>query len=343
MDAPTLYDFEAARSELADWIVETPVHRWRGGLLEQLLGRDAEVWCKLELLQMTGSFKARAAVLNLLRLPNEARTRGIVAFSAGNHAIACAYAAAELGVSAKVVMFQGVNPVRLAKCRAYGAEVIIADDVKDARVRMEAIAEEEGRTIIHPFEGPNVTLGTGTLGIELMRQAPQLHAVVVPVGGGGLLSGIAVAVKRINRACAVFGVEPTGADTMSRSLAAGEPVSADRIETIADSLGAPNAMPYSFALARKFVDDVVTVDDDMLRGAMALLADEMKLAVEPAAAAATAAVLGPLQTALRGRKVGLVICGTNTDLDTFTDAAGAGQSLVSAWRRAAAENTDEAA
>ena len=183
---------------------------------------------------------------------------------------------------------------------------------------------------MHPFEGPRTALGTATLGLELMEQVPDLDAVIVPIGGGGLCAGVAAAVKLVAAGCLVFGVEPEGADSMRRSFAAGSPQAIDAVRTIADSLGAPHAAPYSFDLCRRYVDELVLVDDDALRRAMLLLFTSAKLAVEPAGAAATAALCGPLRERLAGRRVGLVVCGANIDAATSraispTDPPSAGE------------------
>jgi len=289
------------------------------------VGAGTEVMLKLELLQYTGTFKPRGALTVMLNLPEGALARGVTAVSAGNHAIATAYAASILGTTAKVVMMKGANPLRVALCRRYGAEVELADDVHQAFARVHEIEEREGRSFVHPFEGSFTALGTATLGLELGRQAPDLDAVVVPIGGGGLAAGVSAAIKQLRPQCRVFGVEPRGADTMHRSFAAGTPQAIDKVTTIADSLGAPHAAPYSFGLCRRFVDEVVLVDDAALCAAMGLLFREMKLAVEPAGAAATAALCGPLRERLAGRRVGLIVCGSNIDLASFARQAGAGE------------------
>ncbi len=164
-------------------------------------------------------------------------------------------------------------------------------------------------------------LGTATLGLEFARQAPGLDALIVPIGGGGLAAGTASTFKLVQPDCLIYGVEPEGADSMSRSFAAGSPQTIDKVRSIADSLGAPYALPYSFALCRQNVDDIVLVDDDALRRAMGLLFAEMKLAVEPAGAAATAALLGPLRQRLQGKRVGVIVCGANIDFSTFAAQA----------------------
>jgi threonine dehydratase len=290
-------------------------------LLEARLGGGTQVTLKLELFQRTGTFKARGALVNVTSLTGDELARGITAVSAGNHAIAAAFAARMAGASAKVVMMKGANPFRVAQCEAYGAELVFADDVHQAFDMVNRIEAEEGRVFVHPFEGERTALGTATLGLELMRQAPDLEAVIVPIGGGGLCAGVASAVKLVRPDCAVYGVEPEGADSMTRSFQAGSPQTIDKVRTIADSLGAPYALPYSFELCRANVDDIVLVSDDELRRAMGLLFLEMKLAVEPAGAAATAALIGPLRDRLRGKSVGIIVCGANTDPATFQSQA----------------------
>jgi threonine dehydratase len=315
--APTIPEIEAARARLGDLVIETPVHRWQGPEIAEAAGADTEVFLKLELLQYTGSFKPRGALTTMLNLPPDALARGVTAVSAGNHAIAVAYAAKTLGTTAKVVMMKTANPFRVARCRSYGAEVVLAEDVHAAFDTVHRIEREEGRSFVHPFEGPPVALGTGTVGLEWCRQAPKLDAVIVPIGGGGLAAGIASAVKQLKPNCQVFGVEPEGADTMHRSFASGKPEAIDKVRTIADSLGAPHAAPYSLALCRRFIDELVKIDDDAMRRAMALLFREMKLAVEPAGAAATAALTGPLRARLAGKRVGVIVCGSNIDPESF--------------------------
>lgn len=313
---PDLDAIDAAAAALRGRLVETPVLELPGGRL----GSGAEeLVLKLELFQHTGSFKPRGALTVMLGLPADALARGVTAVSAGNHAIAVAFAARQLGTSAKVVMMRAASPARVAKCRAHGAEVVLAADVHAAFAEVERIARDEGRTLVHPFEGPRTALGTATLGREWLRQSGPLDAVIVPVGGGGLAAGVGCAVKRMAPSTQVLGVEPEGADSMRRSLAAGRPQAIERVATIADSLGAPFALPYSFALCRRHLDDLVLITDEAMRGAMRLLYDELKLACEPAGAAATAALLGPLRERLKGRRVGVLLCGSNIDLARFAE------------------------
>ncbi len=218
-------------------------------------------------------------------------------------------------------MIRSANPARIEACRSYGAEVVLADDVHQAFEIVERIQDDEGRYFVHPFEGPAVAMGTGIVGLEICEQCDEFDTVIVPVGGGGLIGGIANVVKRLRPACEVIGVEPEGADTMHRSLASGEPMRIDKVRTIADSLGAPFALPYSFGLCQLHVDRLAMVDDMQLRRAMGYLFRAMKIAVEPACAASTAALLGPLRNELTGKRVMLVMCGSNIDWTTFEEQA----------------------
>lgn len=325
-DAPTLAGIRRTRERLGELVLTTPVRAWEDDALLGAFGPRARVVLKEELFQRTGSFKPRGALTVMLDLDAAARARGVTAVSAGNHGMAVAYAASALGTTARVVMPRSANPYRVARCRQLGAAVDLVDDVHAAFRRVKQIEAEEGRTFVHPFEGPLTAAGTATVGLEIVEQVPDVEAVIVPIGGGGLVAGIAAAVKQARPSCAVLGVEPEGAPSMRKSLDAGSPQAIDAVRTIADSLGAPHAAPYSFGLVQRFVDDVVLVDDDAIRRAMALLFSSAKLAVEPAGAAATAALAGPLRQRLEGRKVVLVVCGANIDPATYgkhlADAAG---------------------
>jgi threonine dehydratase len=326
--APSLAEIEAAAQALAGRIVATPVVALASDRIRAHLPPGSQVAAKLELFQHAGSFKPRAVLLHIDRLDPEARRRGVTAVSAGNHALAVSWAASRQGVSAKVVMPKTADPVRIAGCEALGGEVVLVDDAHALFPEMERIVETEGRHAIHPFEGPITALGTATCGLELMRQLPDLEAVVVPIGGGGLIAGMSVAIKQIAPSCLVIGVEPEGADSMYRSFAAGAPQAIAKVATIADSLGAPVALPYSFALAHANVDDLVRIRDDEMMIAMALLYDALKIAAEPAATAATAALMGPLCSRLAGRRIGVIACGSNIGERAFADYVGRGRALL---------------
>ena len=315
-------EIRTARQQLGERVLRTPVHEWRSPVQAELLGADTRVVLKLELFQRTGTFKPRGALLNMLSLTQEELARGVTAISAGNHAVAVAYAAKTLGTTARVVMIKTANPFRVELCRRFGADLEFAENAHIGFERVREIERDERRAFIHPFEGRRTALGTATVGLEFCEQTEPLDAVIVPVGGGGLCAGIASAVKAIWPTCSVFGVEPTGADSMYRSFAAGEPRSIERIATIADSLGAPYAAPISFELCRRHVEEIVLVSDTELRESMRLMLREMKLAVEPAGAAAMAALVGPLRERLRGRRVGLIVCGSNIDVAGYARLIG---------------------
>jgi len=316
---PEIAEIEALRNSLGDGVLRTPLMRCPA--LEEVVGAGTRVFAKLEFLQRTGTFKARGALAVLKSLGKAQLAHGVTAVSAGNHAVATAYAAGVMGASAKIVMLSTANVARVEACRAYGADLVMVDDIHDAFRVAASIQEEEGRFFVHPFEGREIAAGTGTLGLEISEQCSSFDAVIVPVGGGGLIAGVANALKQVRPDCEIFGVEPEGADSMRRSIEAGSPQSIGKVRTIADSLGAPFAMPYSFDLCRQNVDRLVLVDDQQLRKAMGWLFQMMKIAVEPACASSTAALSGPLREHLRGKTVVLVFCGSNIDWQTFAAQA----------------------
>ncbi len=313
--APRIEEIRALGKRLGDKIVRPPMIECRP--LAEALDNGTTLYGKLEFLQRTGTFKARGALATLMSLTGEERQAGVTAVSAGNHAIATAYAAKAMGVSAKVVMIQNANPLRIACCREYGAEVVLADDVHTAFDEAERIHRDEGRSFVHPFEGRGVAMGTGLVGLEMCEQLDAFDALVVPIGGGGLIAGISNAVKQLKPDVRIIGVEPEGANTMWQSIRAGEPRSIDTVRTMADSLGAPFALPYSFGLTRDNVDDFCLVGEDELASAMRLLFEVQKFAVEPACAATTAALFGPLRSELAGQRVLLLFCGSNIDWQTW--------------------------
>ncbi len=317
-EIPGLEAVRATRLLLGDRVVTTPVRLWEDDLLAKIVGRETRVVLKEELFQRTGSFKPRGALAVMLDLAPDVLRRGVVTASAGNHGLGVSYAARALGTTATIVMPKTASPFRVNGCRALGAQVELMDDMHKAFDRVHEIERTEGRTFVHPFEGPKTALGTATVGLEICEQVKDVDAVVVPIGGGGLCAGIALAVKQARPKARVYGVEPEGADSMRRSLAAGSPQAIEEVCTIADSLGAPHAAPYSFDLCRRFMDELVMVDDDALRRAMLLLFRSAKLAVEPAGAAATAALCGPLREKTRGKNVVLIVCGANIDTDAFS-------------------------
>jgi len=318
-DFPTLDDIRQTQDRLKNLVRTTPVTRWADDELSADLGADTEVYVKLELLQVTGTFKPRGALNVMLSLSDEQKRLGVTAVSAGNHAIATAYSAKVLGTTAKVVMSRKANPLRLQMTRDLGAELVLVDSIHEAFEVANTLVAEEGRTFIHPYEGPLTLQGTGTVGLEITQQTPELDVMILPIGGGGLGGGIAAALKQTWPNIKIYGVEPEGAPSMYLSFQQNKPVALDGIHTIADSLGAPKAEPYSYGVCRKFIDEVFLITDDQMREAMKRLFYSLKVAVEPAGAATAAGMLGPLREKVRGKKVGIICCGANIAIQDFYD------------------------
>jgi threonine dehydratase len=319
--APHIDAIRANRARLGDLVITTPVRFLVDDALAAAVGASTKVWLKEELFQRTGSFKPRGALSVMLDLDAEALKRGVTGVSAGNHAISLGYSARRLGTTAKVVMPKNANPFRVQVCRELGAEIELVDNVHQAFARVKEIEASEGRTFVHPYEGPKTALGTASVGMEFIDQVraagDTLDAVIVAAGGGGLTAGVSCAVKQMSPTTAVYVVEPEGACSLSLSFKAGSPQAIDAVRTIADSLGAPRCEPYSFELNRRYVDEVVLVNDDQIREGMRLLFRSAKLVVEPAGAAALAALMHPLRSRLEGKTVGVVVCGANIDPDTY--------------------------
>ena len=321
LQAPDIQAIRANRARLGDLVITTPIRLLTDDAVALAVGTETRVWLKEELFQRTGSFKPRGTLSVMLDLDEAALARGVTGVSAGNHAISLGYSARKLGTTAKVVMPKNANPFRIQMCRDLGAVVELVGNVHEAFARVKEIESSEGRTFVHPYEGPKTALGTASVGMEFIDQVRDagaaLDAVIVAVGGGGLSAGVACAVKQMSPGTAVYVVEPEGADSMNRSFQAGSPQSIDAVRTIADSLGAPRCEPYSYALNRRFVDEVVLVNDAQIRESMRLMFRASKLAVEPAGAAALAALMFPLRARLEGKSVGIVVCGSNIDPATF--------------------------
>lgn len=322
---PSIERVRAVAQTLTPRVIRTPSVPW-AGLDSPIAG---ELWVKLELLQRTGSFKARGALNSLLQLLDVGK--GVVAFSAGNHAIAVAWASRELGFDATVVMPRSANPARVAKVEQLGARIVYGDTVADLLAIVERLQLEQGRSLIHPFDGVPIVEGTATVGLELSEDVSGLDAVYVPVGGGGLIAGVASAVKQLSPNCRVVGVEPEGADGMRQSLAAGAPIDKVEVSTIADSLGAPMHRAYTYSLIEQYVDDIVTVSDNEMRRAMSSLFNDMKLAVEPACASTLAALTAAGQAGNHATdRVLMVACGSNLDEQTWYSHIQLGKEMAQA-------------
>lgn len=317
---PDIAAIKAQAEKLSTYLRHTPVQDWESPRKDALLGTGCHPILKLELFQKAGSFKARGALTVVGNMSEADKRRGIVAGTGGNHGVAVALAAKTYGVSAKVIVPKTINPMRLKAIQDLNADVMQVDTIADVLDEMERVAEAEGRAVVHPFEGHDITLGTGTLGYEFMQQVPDLEVVIVPIGGGGLASGVACAVKQMNPNCSVYGVEPSGANTMHLAFESGQTGKLPGgPKSIADSLSAPYSAPYSYGVCKRYIDDLVTIEDDDMRDAMKLLFEDLKLAVEPAGAASTAALLGPLKDRCVDKKVGLIVCGANIGTETFFD------------------------
>ena len=289
-EVPTvgLDDIRAARELLRGVAIETPMEesRW----LSQLAGGPVDLKC--ENLQRTGSFKARGAYVRISRLSPEERAHGVVAASAGNHAQGVALAAQMLGIKATIFMPEGAPIPKEKATRGYGADVTFHGRyLEDALAEARAFADRTGAVLIHPFDHPDVVAGQGTCGLEILEQAPELRTVLVSLGGGGLLGGIAIAVKALRPEVRVVGVQAAEAAAYPASLAAGHPVALKSMSTMADGIavGLPGDVP--FAAVRDHVDDIVTVSEESLSRAVLAVLERAKMVVEPAGAAAVAAIL----------------------------------------------------
>ena len=276
-----------------------------------------DVILKLETCQRTGTFKLRGALANMLAAPKAVRR--VTAVSAGNHAVAVACAASLLGMDAKVVLFESANRRRRELVLGFGAKIEFSEGGAEAFRQAERLVQEEGRLMVHPFDGEVLASATGGVALELFEDAPDLDAVVVAIGGGGLAAGVSAIAKAINPGCAVYGVEPMGASVMQQSLAAGHTLTGIANTSIADSLSSPLTAEYSFNVCREHLDDVVLVSDDELCRALFLLFDLASIAVEPAGAAAFAGLIGPLRTRLAGKRVAVILCGACMDESSYVE------------------------
>ena len=303
-------DIRGAQKRLDGHVHRTPVLGSR--TLSERIGATALL--KVEAFQRTGSFKVRGVLNRLHHLTTAERERGLVTVSAGNHAQAVAYGSSLESIHAVVVMPEHASPAKVEACREYGAEVVLHGDVFAAFARMEELREQHGYTLVHPFDDPHVIAGQGTVGTELCDDVPDIDVVVVPVGGGGLLSGVATAVRALRPHARIIGVEPDGAPAVRRALDEGGPVRLERVDTIADGLGAPMTGPVVLEHMRALVDDVVTVTDDSIAHALRFLLERCKLLVEPAGAAGVAALLDGTVHVPAGARVAMILSGGNIDL-----------------------------
>ncbi|MGH2499915.1 MAG: threonine ammonia-lyase [Candidatus Limnocylindria bacterium] len=302
----TVADVVAARAVVDRYLPRAPLER--SPLLSAELG--GEVYLKLETFKPTRTFKVRGALNKIASLDGAARRRGVVAASAGSHALGVSYAAHTLGAPATVVMPEGVSETIVGVCRAYGAEVLLHGRVyDDTLATAHRIEREEGRTFVHPYADPLVIAGQGTIGLEIVEDLADVDAVVVAAGGGGLIGGIALALKATRPDIRVVGVEPEGADAVGRSVRHGSPVTLDRPWSVADKLVAKTTDAINVELGRRYVDEFVTVSESALTAAAYEYLERLSLLVEPAGAASLAA-LRSAATKI-GRKTVLVVSGGN--------------------------------
>lgn len=306
----SLSDIQEARNRLSKAIVQTPCAE--SIALSELTG--SHVFCKREYQQRTGSFKERGARNALALLSQADAKHGVIAASAGNHALGLAWHGRALGIPVTVVMPRFAPLVKISTCRRFGARVILKGDTYDeAKAHAQKLSEEEKLTFVHPFDDPHVIAGQGTIALEILDQIPDAEAVVVPVGGGGLLAGIATALRALKPGIIIIGVEPENASCFAAGIKAGEPVTIKTQATLADGLAVARAGDVTLSIAGPLVDRVVSVSEDLLALAILRLAELEKAVVEGAGAAPLAALLSGELPELTGKRVVLVLSGGNID------------------------------
>jgi len=310
-----LSDVEAARERVAETARHTPLEY--SHTFSELTGADVHL--KLETFQRTGAFKIRGATNRIATLPEADREAGVVTASAGNHAQGVALAASRMGVDSTVVMPEDAPIAKVKATQSYGAEVeLYGVDYDEAEARAHEIEREEGRYYLHAFDDPEVIAGQGTLGLEIVEDLPEVETVVVPIGGGGLVSGVATALKGRNPDTRVVGVQAEGAASVADSLEAGERVVRDSVDTIADGIATRTVGELPFEVIRERVDEVVTVTDDEIAVALTLLLERSKTLVEGAGAVPLAALLSGAIDYGEGETVVPALCGGNIDMNTLT-------------------------
>jgi threonine dehydratase len=308
----TAADVHAARERIADVVNHTPT--LRSTSLGDLLG-GIELHLKAELFQRTGSFKPRGVANKLLSLSDEEKARGFVSISRGNHAQALAYAATRLGTHATIVMAADAVPSKVSATRAYGGEVVLTDG--DIWELCQRLMEERNLTLVHPYDDDAVMAGQGTVALELLDDVPGVETVIVPVGGGGLIAGVAVAIKDAAPGTRIVGVEAEASDAMAQALAAGRSVPIGNRQSLADGINAPYAGERCLEIVRDHVDEMVTVSEADILAGLRLLIERSKLAAEPAAATPVAALLAGRVRTHPGERVACLVSGGNLDLETL--------------------------
>ncbi len=310
MNTVTLQSIEAAQQRIKGEIYRSPCPYSLS--LSKLCG--CEIYCKLDHLQMTGSFKERGARNKLMQLTNAEKSRGVIAASAGNHALALAYHGRDLGMKVTVVMPVWAPLVKVSNCRGFGANVILHGETFDAaRMYAKQLGEDKSYIYVHGFDDPDIISGQGTIGLEILEDIPDVDAVIIPIGGGGLIAGIARAVKSLRPQTKIIGVEPKHAPTMQASLKAGKVTRIDTTPTLADGLAVAEVGQLCFEVARDLIDEIVMVDEAQIAMSILRLLEHEKMVVEGAGAVPLAAAMGRT-LGLDGKKVVLVLCGGNIDV-----------------------------
>ncbi len=317
-----LNKIRAAKRFLNRKIVNTPLLDLSSNKIKILFPETTSVKMKLELFQHGGSFKARGVLLGLAKLNAHQKKIGVIAVSAGNHALAVAWAAQLAGISAKVIMPKTADKFRLDGCRAYGAEVIIVEDAQEGFCLLDTLSKKENRYVMHPFEAEHMILGSATCGYEMIKAMPEMDIAIVPIGGGGLISGLSTAIKLLKPAVKIYGVEPYGADSMFESFRKKKPVVIDKVRTVADSLGAPMTLPVSFKLAQSNVEEIVRLKDEEMIASMSIMREKLNFLVEPACGSSLAACLGPLKNRIEKKNVALIACGSNISFTRYKEIIG---------------------
>lgn len=308
----TREDFERARAVVAPFVYHTPLLTSRS--LSEATGFDVRL--KAELFQRGGSYKVRGPTNKISKLSDEERARGVICSSAGNHSQGVAIAARQNGVKAVVVMAENATPSKIAATRGYGAEVVLHGSIWDeANEKALELVEERGLTYIHPFDDPDLIAGQGTVGLEILDDFPDVELIVVPIGGGGLISGISMAAKSIRPDIRIVGVESSGAPAMKRSVEAGERITLDRVDCVIDGLRVRRVGENTLSVVSRFVDEIVTLPDEQIFDALLWLMTRAKLVPEGAAAAPVGALLQGLIDAPPGTKVVSVVSGGNLDVE----------------------------
>jgi len=312
--APSFSSVQAAAGRLRGVAHRTPVLTSR--TLDELVG--GSVFLKCENFQRMGAFKFRGAYNRIVQLDSQARARGVVAFSSGNHAQGVALACKLLGIPATIVMPSDAPASKTAATRDYGAEIVFYDRHKSHRAEIaQSISQEKGATLIPPFDDPEIIAGAGTAALELLEDLPDIDVIVTPVGGGGLLSGTALAAHGTNAGIELYGVEPQAGNDFQQSLERGEIVQIEVPDTIADGLQTQGPGEITFDIVRRHVTSIVTVSDRQLCEAMRFAFERMQIAIEPSGAAALAAMMA--RSLPEGKRIGVIISGGNVDANRFSE------------------------